>query len=490
MPFNVLIVDDDNRVFSVMKKTIEWEKFGMSVIGCATNGLKAIDFIKENAVDVVFTDIMMPHLGGLELIQHIHEFMPDIVFVVLSSYSEYSLVKDSFNFGAFDYILKVDIDDKEMTTVLLKKVKMQVESLKTSTKQRFNKHKLISKMRKDDEFIRTSKYRMMAISLEATTKAVIVSELLFFLNKNNDNFVYCFFDWKIVILIYGNNKNDIDRSIKVILEKIKSIEQNVVSIGISTHDEEMHIESLYDECNSAVEGKFYSSNEKFFDYVASKNSEFLDEVERCKIDIADLTIKYKFDDVRTKIDGFFYLARRERIKKNTLFNAVIECIEVIQDNISPLVIEIQGTQLIEIKQLVYSCTEFVKLKSIVMNVIDEYVSVVYAQTGNGVYYQITRYIEDNYGNTTLSLTDVANALGINKREISHHLVVNSGLLFKPFLNSVRINNAKNMLKNTSLRINEIAYRVGYTSVEHFSRVFTKEVMVPPSQYHIENRLER
>lgn len=59
------------------------------MIGCFKNGSEAIDFLKNNSVDIVITDIKMPKVSGLELAKYVHENMPMTKVVIVSGYGEF-----------------------------------------------------------------------------------------------------------------------------------------------------------------------------------------------------------------------------------------------------------------------------------------------------------------------------------------------------------------------------------------------------------------
>ena len=124
----VLLVDDEPLVLSLMKKVVDWKKYEMEVVGTAYDGASAIDFIKRNPVEIVFTDIKMPHMDGVELIKRVKEYLPNVLFVVISSYSDFSLVKESFQNGATDYILKIDIDNPSVIEPLMEKLYQKYRS--------------------------------------------------------------------------------------------------------------------------------------------------------------------------------------------------------------------------------------------------------------------------------------------------------------------------------------------------------------------------
>ena len=75
----VLVVDDDKLARKGLISIMNWEKYGFEVVGDVQNGSKALEFLKDNMVDVVFTDIDMPEIDGIELMERCRTEYPDRV---------------------------------------------------------------------------------------------------------------------------------------------------------------------------------------------------------------------------------------------------------------------------------------------------------------------------------------------------------------------------------------------------------------------------
>lgn len=89
----MIIVDDEKTIRDSMRDSIDWNRIGIEIMGLCKNGLEAYDMILDESPDIVLTDIRMPALSGLELIQRITQTGQDIEFIILSGYSEFSYAK-------------------------------------------------------------------------------------------------------------------------------------------------------------------------------------------------------------------------------------------------------------------------------------------------------------------------------------------------------------------------------------------------------------
>lgn len=115
---NVLIVDDDKLARKGLVAIMDWEKYGFEVVGDVQNGRKALEFLRNHPVDIVFTDIDMPEIDGLELMQMCREEFPEIKFVILSVYENFSYAQTAIRMGALDYISKISFSPEECGPIL------------------------------------------------------------------------------------------------------------------------------------------------------------------------------------------------------------------------------------------------------------------------------------------------------------------------------------------------------------------------------------
>lgn len=113
-----VIVDDDSLVHVTLRSLIDWESCGYTVIGDCSSGTQAINFLAENPADLLITDIKMPEIDGLELMRRLRENSSMPVTVVLSGYDEFELVREAFRLGAYDYLLKSNINKESLTGLL------------------------------------------------------------------------------------------------------------------------------------------------------------------------------------------------------------------------------------------------------------------------------------------------------------------------------------------------------------------------------------
>lgn len=106
MSYSVYLVDNELWAIVYLKEMLAWEEHGFHLIGESTNSVKALEEILALKPDVVFTDIRMPELTGLQLMQKAGEAGATCKFVILSGFAEFSYAQEAVRLGAFDYCLK------------------------------------------------------------------------------------------------------------------------------------------------------------------------------------------------------------------------------------------------------------------------------------------------------------------------------------------------------------------------------------------------
>lgn len=114
-PMIRLMLVDDSPIFSAqLRGMLPWEKEGMSIVADARNGLEAIECLERRHPDLVLTDISMPLMDGIGLIEHIHRYYPALPVIALSAYDDFDYVRSSLKLGAQDYLLKHELNKERL----------------------------------------------------------------------------------------------------------------------------------------------------------------------------------------------------------------------------------------------------------------------------------------------------------------------------------------------------------------------------------------
>ena len=115
----ILIVDDEKITREGISQLIDWQQYGFKVIGLAENGKVGLEMTRKLLPDLIITDIKMPEMTGLEMIEILRQENIRSEFIILSGYSDFEYAKKAIKTGVISYILK-PIDEDELIESLKK----------------------------------------------------------------------------------------------------------------------------------------------------------------------------------------------------------------------------------------------------------------------------------------------------------------------------------------------------------------------------------
>lgn len=115
----ILLVEDEPPILRDIQFQIRKCSEKCTIFATAFNGRQAIEILESShhKIDLLITDIQMPVINGLELIQHVRKLYPDIICVILTGYSEFNYAKEALRLGVLDYLLK-PVEEEALTNIL------------------------------------------------------------------------------------------------------------------------------------------------------------------------------------------------------------------------------------------------------------------------------------------------------------------------------------------------------------------------------------
>ncbi len=111
-PIKLMIVEDDKITLDYLARMGVWDKLGIEVAATAINGKQGLTKYQECSPNLVLSDVEMPFLNGLEMFRAIRRDDPNVILLVISSYSEFSYVKEAMELGAWTYLLKSELSEE------------------------------------------------------------------------------------------------------------------------------------------------------------------------------------------------------------------------------------------------------------------------------------------------------------------------------------------------------------------------------------------
>lgn len=128
---SMILVDDEDIIREGLRDCVDWASMGIAICGEASNGKEALVKLRELRPDIVLTDVVMPGMNGIELIQSIREERLPVAIIVLSAFENFHYIQSALRHDAADYLVK-PFNETELSLVMNKVV------------QQVNRNKVIS----------------------------------------------------------------------------------------------------------------------------------------------------------------------------------------------------------------------------------------------------------------------------------------------------------------------------------------------------------
>ncbi|MDM8128072.1 response regulator, partial [Paraclostridium benzoelyticum] len=251
--YKLYLLDDEPFILEGLKYIIDWEEYGFDVVGTSNNGEDGFNFIKNEDVDLIITDIMMPKMTGLELISNLKKINHNAKFIVLSAFQEFQYAKEAISMGAENYLTK-PIDEDELIQTI-EEVKKKIEKVKLEkVDTKILKNDLILKLicNKNNDGV-LDRLRLEGVNLNYKNLCVVILEFAEGGNINN------------LILNHIDNLNyeycvNLQNQILIIMDK-ESANKDV-------------LRSLKDDLNSTTNEQIYISRGKYVDSIENLNCSY------------------------------------------------------------------------------------------------------------------------------------------------------------------------------------------------------------------------
>lgn len=522
MGYKVFLVEDEIVTREGIRDNVDWASAGFEFCGEASDGEVALPLIKESNPDILITDIKMPFMDGLQLSKIIREQMPWVKIVFLSGHDEFEYAQSAVKLGATEYLLK-PISSNE----LLKALQRIVALLDLERKERESYTELQKRDQRNQVLLREKFLLRLVMGGISSAEAIEQSKqfginiiaqyylvLLLKVELSDDNDPFDFYEYQrvervvsdrvsndsnvlyikkdleeLVLLIIGNNPEQLQQdginlgnSIKQDVEKEKICN---LTVGMGTPQQR-----LGDIHHSFVEALVKAKGIKPSPHPVDSNIG-AEHVELLQLDRSALENYLKVGTIRD-YDAFHSTClhsvseaslQSDLIKNYLLVDIVLTVTQFIgnlggkADQIIPEINDIESL----LDNVMDSSQMNEVLKRLVISTLIFRDSKVNHERSKLI--QAARlYIEAHYDDPGLKMNQVAEKFNISPGHFSTVFSQEIGKTFRDYINNLRINRAKELLRSTNLKSSEIASQVGYNDPHYFSTVFKKNTGFPPQQF--------
>ena len=179
----VLLIDDEIHVRSLMKYLIHWEELGLTLEGEYDNAQDAVAKMQQEPADIVITDICMPGMDGLEMIEQIQQSNQNCRFILISGYRDFEYAKKAIGLGVSEYIVK-PINEEEINKTLRKVLTGAVKERREDAQTRELRQKLFpllvrkgKNVEPDERHMDSGLWRMVTAVSYSWDSAIVVERM-------------------------------------------------------------------------------------------------------------------------------------------------------------------------------------------------------------------------------------------------------------------------------------------------------------------------
>lgn len=529
----IVLADDEDKVCQLIYKLVDWEKLDMEVVAIVHNGIEALEAIEKFKPNIVITDIRMPGYDGLEMISRAKEISEDIDFIIISGYRHFEYAQNAIKYGVKDYLLK-PIKKTEILETLSRMRNAyleRTEKLSSEEQYRISIKNNLDRLR--NAFFRDILFRKTTSKEEI--KIETINEKYHYKFKNGffqvvliktdgidlsfqsnaeyfqDKAIQCIHkkldeycnELEIVfennlcfIIINGSedNKKPVRRALKALLDELilqKDIIENLrITIGLGVPKNE--IAGIFTSLKTAiwaieqrvilgvnrvVEGVEISSNEMAESNIFIEfNKRFAEGLER----LDEYQLREAFSYLKTELKNKESLTGHEVIQMakeavNMYLFTMRQnrfMISNVNDFFEKFSLELDNYSSMD---EIFSFVSQTIIKSF-RQVIDEK-----KQEDNKPIREAKQFIKKHF-KEPISLEIVSDYVGFNATYFSSLFKKETDSTFSEYLTGVRMEKAKELLKETNLSVANICEEVGYNDTKHFSKGFAKYTNLKPNEY--------
>ncbi|MZQ82265.1 response regulator [Paenibacillus sp. 5J-6] len=543
--YKLILVDDEEDVREGVVREIDWDAIGFEVIEKAENGREALEMVERLQPDVVVTDIQMPFMNGLQLAEAIRERFPTIKLIILTGHDEFEYAQRAIKLHIDEYVLK-PFSAQELINALLKvkghiqeevahreNVQLLMEHYRKSMpvlKENFLATLMNRKLPREEVVEKAANYgieisgtsfvaAVMSIdgvlipeeeleNREELSKSVSLKyspdqALKYFallniteeiVDKRRLGLVFMHNDQVVVLAV--RESEDRETALQETMKVLEEVRQNVekylkftLTVGIGTVMKDVtKISYSYEDAVLALDYRLILGNNRIIS---------IDDVEMRTVE------KVRFDDVKEHaLTRCIKVGTNQEIREtmDELFQGIEGAVSVKDYQIYLLEIltcilkaakdsnlnvdEVFGDNFIPFTEInKFTSSEEAKkwlaeLCASMMN----HIATDRQYTYKNLVEMAKDYTKNHYHEGDITINKVCGHLHISAGYFSSIFKKETKMTFVNYLNHIRMEAAKEMLRSTDMKALEIAEKVGYADANYFSFSFRKNVGVSPKEY--------
>lgn len=495
----VVIVDDEPFIIEGLYYIIDWSSLGLEIVGHASNGRAALELLAERGADILVTDISMPVMGGLELIDKARVLYSELKIVVLSGYNEFDYLKQAMRSGIENYLLK-PINVEELRSTMASTVeKLRARASEHWTEEDVDILRNTIVYRWLTGAIASGELRERAATLDLPLTALYYMAVIIRREVSGEKdyeqakqsasgpstLVLPNLNGEIVVLYAADTSEDLKAMALAQLKPLLSEPGGPVHLAMGTIEEGARgVHVSYSHAIAAADYALVRPGGGVLDYEALNRIEASPEhSEALAWDSFARLIPLRDKERLTAhiTEEFVRLLDQSGIAPATVRHVAVELIVRFKTELQTLR-NIEEPELYQEEMLLAAnSTSMAELIRLVQEVAAQTVDALVKAIRSPVIEQVLARVASDY-REALSLKVLGKEYKIHPVYLGQLFHKEMNESFTEYLNKYRIDQAKMLLRSSNSKVQDIAQKVGYWETGYFYKQFKKHVGVSPMDY--------
>ena len=537
--YKILLVDDEILVRDAIRENIDWKGLDCELVGDCENGRQAVEFVQNHEVDIVLTDICMPYMDGMELSEFLHDNYPDILIVIFSGFGEFEYAKKAIRYNVSEYMLK-PVTAMELTKVIenmkekvdaRKKKQKKMESL-AQTSQDYHKNVDVIRSKALETLVNCTRdvqvslleleklgirfdcpsFRIAVFDMDTYSdiyqvdmhkqqESALMSFVLFnvsneIVTRENAGVAYQEGSNRICVIFTGNRSREFREKIHSICQEIQQKVKEVIgietSIGIGSWVRlPQELIYSYRLAEKAIGYRYLLGGNLLLDMEEKQTDKSINLIKP----LEELTDEIKagnrqrvteiLNQIEEEIKGAMVEKSYACIYLQQVIRAIGNTCQSLSDDPEKIIAE-REKLLKSVSQAKTFDDAAVLVKEYAGSVFDS-LKDLNSSSSQKQGILAMDYIRNNYMDPDLSLNSICSYLNISTSYFSTIFKEMTGETFVEVLTRTRMEKAKELLENTTMKNYEIAEKVGFSDPHYFGIAFKKITGKTPTEYAREKR---
>lgn len=492
--YKVLLVDDEIINYQLFEKLVNWKEKGFEIIGTASDGLEALQKYEKLSPDLIFMDIQMPLMDGLECVRCIREEDHDTKIVIVSAFDDFSYAQKAIRYGVQDYLLKPL--SRLILNQLVDKLREELDASKTSQEKAEKESFFENDCARALSAILQGKEDVLLPSVagKQITAFTITDESGCFISGGEQKEIiekmFRDFSQNVAVGLNGNGvacvvceegHGQIQSLIKRYCETI-SCKTQIYPYMAGQMEPEEWFRLLKDQESYGFYEKKSGTYQLQNDYFSKQEMPFGNAWKIISEGIADNSpekiIKY--------LEEVFREAGTKQMDPGILKEAVFDFLIQIKFMLKQFEMKDSFSVMRNVMpETIHGFQDSDRLYSWLIDKINQTfqeIDQAFFGPGRRLVLRTNAFVEVSYADPAFSVQDAADYNGISKNYFTGLYKEQAGIGFWEYVTNRRMEKAKELLMTTDELINVVAGMVGYESEFHFSRKFKEYTGESPNRF--------